>query len=163
MAEAPAVPADPVAGLIDGPLPAPVSLWPQTWESRLVIVLVVVAIVAAIVWSIRWWYANRHRRAALAELDRIIRATPSSSPEALASALALLVRRTALVVFPREQIAALSGTAWLRFLDYTYDGHEFSQGIGRALATAPYAAPATQPDIAALTDLTRRWIRTHHD
>jgi Domain of unknown function (DUF4381) len=53
-----------------------------------------------------------------------------------ADALALLVRRTALAIFPRETIAPLSGAAWLDFLDRSYEGHEFSQGAGRTLGLA---------------------------
>ena len=58
--------------------------------------------------------------------------------------------------------AGLSGAAWLRFLDRTYGGNEFSHGVGRALALAPYA-PHAQPDATALTDLIRCWIGAHHD
>ena len=150
------IPNDPVAGLIDIPLPAPVGLWPQTWASWIATALLIVGLVAAMIWVVRRWHANRYRRAALAELDEIMR-----TPQPTAGALDLLVRRTALAEFPRETIAPLSGAAWLSFLDKTYGGQEFSQGAGRALTFAPYAPPATG-DIATLADLVRRWIRTHH-
>jgi Ca-activated chloride channel family protein len=149
------IPNDPVAGLIDIPLPAQVGLWPQTWASWIVIALLVVGLVTATIWFVRRWHAHRYRRAALAELDRIVRGEPT------AAALELLVRRTALAEFPRETIAPLSGAAWLSFLDKTYGGQEFSEGAGRALALAPYA-PAGAGDVAPLAELVRRWIRTHH-
>ena len=165
MAEgAPPVPADPVAGLVDIPLPAPVSLWPQTWPARIVIVLLVAGLIVATWAFVRRWHANRYRRAALAELERIThgRAAGEGSTS-LASELALLVRRTALAVFPREQVAALAGPPWLAFLDRSYGGHEFSRGPGRVLDVAPYRLmPAGAPDAPALIDLIRRWIRTHH-
>src|SRR5262245_10805762 len=78
MAEAAQAP-DPLAGLIDIPLPAPVSLLPQTWPSRIAIVLVVVGLIAGLWWLVRWWHANRYRRAALAELARIERMCSSPS------------------------------------------------------------------------------------
>lgn len=156
-----AIPNDPVAGLTDIPLPAPLSLWPQTWASRIVIVLLIAGLIAATWWVVRRWHADRYRRAALAELDQILHsrgAAPST-----ADAMALLVRRTALAIFPREIIAPLTGSAWLNFLDRTYGGNEFSCGVGSVLARAPYAPqPITAGDVGPLADLVRHWIRTHH-
>ncbi|HET7802690.1 MAG TPA: DUF4381 domain-containing protein [Pseudolabrys sp.] len=151
------IPNDPVAGLIDIPLPVEVGLWPETWASQIAIVLLVVGLIAAIWWFARRWHANRYRRAALAELDRIMQA-----PQPTAGALELLLRRTALAVFPRDVIAPLTGQAWLAFLDSTCGGHEFSQGTGRALALSPYAPQTGAGNIAPLAGLVRRWIRTHH-
>ena len=139
-----------------GPAEDLLQQWPQTWLSWTVIALAIVSLVAAISWFVRRRHANRYRRAALAELDRIMR-----TPQPTAGTLELLVRRTALAEFPREAIAPLAGTAWLSFLDETYGGQEFSQGAGRALALAPYA-PAGTGDVAPLAELVRRWIRTHH-
>jgi len=152
------LPKDPVAGLIDIPLPLPVSLWPQTWTSVLVATLLAAGLIAAICWLAWRHYADRYRREALADLDRIMRA---STPNA--GALELLVRRTALAVFPRDEIVPLTGPAWLKFLDKAYGGHEFSQGVGRRLSLAPYS-PQQVPlaELGPLADLVRRWIRTHH-
>jgi Ca-activated chloride channel family protein len=136
----------------------PVSLWPQTWTSVLVATLLAAGLIAAICWLAWRHYADRYRREALADLDRIMQA---SAPNA--GALELLVRRTALVVFPRDEIVPLTGPAWLTFLDKTYGGHEFSQGAGRRLSLAPYS-PQQVPlaELGLLADLVRRWIRTHH-
>src|SRR5262249_19181416 len=113
MAEAAAQPADPLAGLIDIPLPPPVSLLPQTWPSRIALVLLAVGLIPRVWWLVRSWRANRYRRAALAELNDIAYAPVQGQTT---SALALLVRRTALAAFPRQEIAALTGRAWLAFL-----------------------------------------------
>jgi len=150
---------DPVAGLIDIPLPREVSLWPQTWPARVALVLVCAGIIVAAWRFARTWRANRYRREALRELKQI---TQMPSHE-LAMQLSMLVRRTALAAFLREQVAPLSGTAWLAFLDGTSSVTEFSCGPGRWLASAPYAR--TEPDDdqrSALIALIRRWIRGHH-
>ena len=161
MAELPAR-ADPVAGLIDIPLPQEVSLLPQTWASRIAVGLLLVAVIAA-VWSIlRHLFLNKYRREALAELKGIERAAGDVRPDALAQ-LTVLVKRTALAAFPREQVASLAGPAWLSFLDRTYGGDEFSHGIGQLLASAPYQR--TQPSeaqLGSLVGLVNRWIRGHH-
>jgi len=208
MAEAAQAP-DPLAGLIDIPLPPPVSLLPQTWPSRIAIVLLVAGLIGGVWWVLRWWRANRYRRAALAELAGIERMC--SSPSAVipgeprqqrdpgskypgigqtgatgvhgsrlsrraalgrddsrdvTSALALLVRRTALAAFPRQEVASLAGPAWLAFLDRSYGGDGFSHGAGRVLSLSPYEpqrSGAGGADMRPLIDLVHRWIRNHHD
>jgi Ca-activated chloride channel family protein len=103
--------------------------------------------------------ANRYRREALAELKQIV----GMAPQQIGSQLSLLVRRTALAAFPREQVASLTGEAWLAFLDRSLDCTEFSAGPGRLLASAPYAPIGPgERQLVGLVELTRRWIRRHH-
>jgi Domain of unknown function (DUF4381) len=165
LAEAQAPPADPVAGLIDIPLPPETSLWPQTWTARIIIAVVLIALVSAAFWFARQWWLNRYRREALAELERIeVALETGTKTQGLVDRLALLVRRAALAAFPREDVVALTGPAWLTFLDRTYRGEEFSQGSGRVLGTAPYQPRSAQgtADLHALIGLVRRWIKVHH-
>jgi Ca-activated chloride channel family protein len=151
--------ADPVAGLIDIPLPPEISLWPTTWLARIVIVVLFLAVTTGTWQFLRHRRANRYRREALAELKQIV----AMAPQQIASQLSLLVRRTALAAFPREQVASLTGEAWLAFLDRSLDGTEFSAGPGRLLASAPYSPlPPGERQLAGLVALTRRWIRRHH-
>ena len=163
MAEVQSAQVDPVAGLIDIPLPPPVSLWPQTWTLRIALALVIACAVAGLWRFIHHRRANRYRREALAELDRIggSRGTGESG-EQLAE-LSLLVRRTALAAFPRETVAPLAGPAWLAFLDRSYGGQGFSEGAGRLLASAPYQrAPLGSGELRSLAVLVRQWIKVHH-
>lgn len=162
MADPQTRPADPLADLIDIPLPQEVSLLPQTWPLRIAIVLIAVLVVWTIWRFVHHRCANRYRREALSELDRIGQ-TSDAAPRRLADQLALLVRRTALGAFPRETIAPLTGTAWLAFLDRSYGGDEFSRGVGRWIVSGPYQQ--TEPgrdELNALRALVDRWIRVHH-
>lgn len=162
MAEVQSTNIDPVAGLIDIPLPPEVSLWPQTWEARIAIVLLLAAVITAVWRLARYWRTNRYRREALAELSRIGNPTASAGGELL-TRLALLVRRTALAAFPREQVASLIGPAWLSFLDRSYGGQEFSRGVGRLLVSASYQRSAPgEAELQSLSALVRRWIKVHH-
>ena len=149
--------ADPVAGLVDVPLPTPVSLWPETWPLRIAVTVVAVGLMVAVWQLLRWWHRNRYRRAALAELDRIEGEHDATSvPLALAS----LVRRTALAAFPRDKVASLTGVAWLAFLDRTADTRTFSEGAGRALEDVAYRP--TPADARPLIRAVRHWIKAHH-
>lgn len=131
------------------PEPAPISMAPQTlgwvWLGLLALVLL-----SVLVWHLlKRWRRDAYRRAALGELAH-------SAPDA--SSLALLVRRTALAAYPRAAVASLFGDAWLTFLDKTYGGSGFSDGPGKALATAPYQdETAGEP----LRLLVKEWIKKH--
>ena len=162
MAEAQTKPVDPLAGLIDIPLPREVSLWPQTWPLRIALVLIAAAALLAAWRLVHLYRAGKYRREALAELDEIRRAA-DSAPDQVAARLSLLVRRTALGAFPRETVAPLAGPAWLAFLDRSYGGEEFSQGAGRLLISAPYQRTSPNRDqLDELVNLVRRWIGGHH-
>ena len=162
MAEAQSMTADPVAGLIDIPLPREVGLWPQTWEARLATVLLLMVLVASVWRFAHYRRVNRYRREALAELNAVRRSSAADRSDLLAR-LSVLVRRTALAAFPREQVAPLTGPAWLAFLDRSYGGQEFSNGVGRLLVSGPYRQiPPDDAELQSLVALVRRWIRGHH-
>lgn len=138
------------------PAPAP-SWWPPApgwWLLGLLFValLVVAGWRLAVLW--RHW---RLRRRALDELQRLVRSY-RDDPRALTAGLSILLRRAALARFPRREVAALAGEAWLRFLDRTGDTNGFSNGAGRALADAPFQR-AARVESNALIGLTRRWLR----
>ncbi len=141
-------------GLLDRlePIPEPpiVSLWPQT-EAWLWVGLIAFALAA---WLIRRTLIHRHasayRRVALREIT-----AAAESPAALAE----ILRRTALVAFPRAEVAGLYGDEWLAFLDRTGGGSNFREGAGRAFAQAPYDDQIT--DGANLQLLAARWVRRH--
>jgi hypothetical protein len=155
--------ADPVAGLLDIPIPPEVSLWPATWPTRIAIAVFLAAAIVSFWQWLRHRRANRYRREALAELKRIAQVPDGTASRQTAAQLSLLMRRTALAAFPRETVAPLAGKEWLAFLDRSFAGTEFSDGPGRLLASAPYSPkPLGDAQLAALVELTGRWIRRHH-
>lgn len=102
---------------------------------------------------------QRRRAVILRQLDRLQRQYQAhNDSRAFAADLAILLRRAALSRFPRHQVAGLAGSDWLRFLDSTSDHQQFSQGIGKALADAPYQAHA-DCNVGDLYQLARTWLR----
>lgn len=156
--------------LVELPLPDAVSYAPQTvgWVGVAVIAFALVALATWAVWRRR--RQQRYRRVALTELASIeaLLAAPHVNAGQRASALAAiprLIKRTSLAVAPREQVAALTGDAWLAFLNRTR-GH-FDARSGALLALASYAPPhqvaaISQDDASALIVHTRDWIEHHH-
>jgi len=144
------------------PLPEPpvVSFWPQT-EAWLWVGFVGLALAA---WFVRFALirrrANAYRRAALRE---IAVATKSSAN------LAEILRRTALVAYPRAEVAGLYGDDWLDFLDRTggldrtSHGSDFREGVGRAFADAPYTDTEQGAESKQLAALAARWVRRHRN
>jgi len=152
-------------------LPEPAAWTPQTVGWYVLAVLVVISLLWLARGFVRRWAANRYRRAALAELASIQTrlggetgvGTESGPARALAEIPALL-KRTALAVFPRAEVAGLSGEAWLGFLDATGRTTDFTSGPGRILADLPYrrtAAATSADDIRELLSASQRWIRKH--
>jgi hypothetical protein len=84
---------------------------------------------------------------------------------AMLAAIPRLLKRTSLEVAPREQVAALTGDAWLAFLQRTRG--RFDAQTGPLLTLASYAPPEqvarlSQDDAAALIRHARDWIEHHH-
>lgn len=75
-------------------------------------------------------------------------------------ALSALLRRVAISTAPRTDVAALSGSAWLAYLDKSFPDAPFSLGVGRCLANAQYrqTLPA-DTDMDELFKLCARWLQ----
>jgi len=164
------LPPDPgsLAGLHDIVEPAPVSLWPLAPGAQALVALAVIWLLAGCLLGWRLWRANAYRRAALGELEHLRPALrdPSTRGAALLD-LAVLLKRVALAAFPREEVAHLTGEAWIRFLHGTVRGSPFAGRPGELLTRLPHAGEAAVADagedgLEVLAGAAARWIRRHH-
>lgn len=131
------------------PEPPAIALTPQTLGWIVLGGLVVLLFLLCGWWIHKRWQANAYRRAALHELDQA-----GDDPAAIAK----IIRRAALVAYPRSDIVRLTGESWLEFLDSTYPGSAFSSGAGRIVSIAPYRP---QPATSELRAVARDWLRKH--
>lgn len=152
-----------IADLKDIPAPPPVSYAPQTAGWWVVGGLIVLGVLVYAFLRWRTWRRNRYRREAQAELDAIERAAgDAATREQALAALPALVKRTVLAWAPRQEVAPLSGEAWLRYLDRTYPQGGFVQGPGRQLDALAYGpGEIGKDDLTALMTLLHRWIDDH--
>jgi hypothetical protein len=150
--------------------PAPVSWVPQT-VSWLVLGIVLLGLVFVLAfWSIRRWRSNRYRREALAELAAIEKRLRAGDHGAIVT-VAVLLRRVALHIAPRERVASLTGEKWLGFLNGHVRHSVFTESAARLLIDVAYA-PLTPPardrsggysdDRMELVGCARSWVRRHH-
>jgi hypothetical protein len=148
-----------VLQLRDIHLPAPPPLWPPAPGWWIVAGLLLVLLAWLTARAARHYRTRRRRRIVLAELASLEQQLASQgTPDALARMSALL-RRVALMRFPREQVAALTGSAWLRFLDESGGDGRFTHGPGRVLAAGPYQRSLpSELAIRELAALLRHWL-----
>jgi hypothetical protein len=148
-------------------LPDPVSWKPQTIGWYVVFGLVLFVIGCWVYGRVRCYRTNRYRRLALAELAVIERELQRPEKRARAlSEIPVLLKGTALSAFPRSEVAGLSGTRWLAFLDKTLGAKDFTQSEGRLLSELAYApvqriTQVSDEQIGNLLRLVRRWIKRH--
>jgi hypothetical protein len=144
-------------------LPSPVAWWPPApgWYVLSALVLVALLVVGVLQW--RRWRDNRYRREALAELSSIRASASTGYLERVPE----LLKRAALSVWPREEVAALTGPDWHRFLDRTAGLDRFCSGAGETLDQLAYsdsgsAAKALDArQSSALLDASELWLKKH--
>ncbi len=165
---------DPLAQLADIHLPGEVPFWPPApgWWMLAGVVLLSFVLIG------RYYYlqgqTRRRMNSALYELDQVYRTWQEKFQVETArnqAGLDLLygfnaiLKRVALVYYPQTDVAKLTGTAWLRFLDsadHSADhkadqGKDFSEGPGKVLRDGSYR-PVFSADVDALHTLTEKWI-----
>ena len=144
-------------------LPARISWWPPApgWWLLAAIILLAAVVLYAVH---RLRNRNYWRRFALMELTRLREQNEAQhfTPRAVVSELSILLRRVAISLFPREEVAALNGDAWLVFLDRGLgENTAFQSDAGRLLTTAPYRPEVAidSSTLSALFALAERWLK----
>jgi len=132
-------------------LPEPVSWWPPAPGWWLTTALIIVVFAGAF-WLLRQWQRRRWRREALEELARLQQSATSYQQ---LQQLSALLRRVAMTCFPRQQVASLTGPAWLDFLDS--NGGSFKD-YAEILLEAPYRAD-NMTEINGLIRQAEEWIK----
>ncbi|MCJ7433495.1 MAG: DUF4381 domain-containing protein [Anaerolineales bacterium] len=130
-------------------LPPTVPGWPSAPGWYVVFALLALAGVAMAWTSWKRWRANAYRRAALREL-----ASLENAP-----AMAALLRRTALAIVPRTEIAAMTGSVWVDWLAAQY-GETMPETVRTQLTAGVYGR-AAQHELGVLRDYAAGWIARH--
>ncbi len=154
-------------GLIEIALPQAIAYRPETIGWLILFGLVFILLVWIVYRRYQHRKANRYRRWALEKLEDIERILRQNlGLEKALAEIPVLVKQTALHCFPREKIASLSGDAWLRFLDVSYGGTDFTDGPGQILGQTAYQPQKRLEEYKAeeihdLIRIVRKWIKKH--
>ena len=134
-------------------VPDSVSWWPLAPVWWVLIAIVVGASACWVFFAYRRWKSNAYRRAALRELEALGDG---------AAGIPALMKRAALAVWPRSEIAGLSGERWIAFLRDT-SPDSFDDQSAEALLEVGYRRDGNLDagQRSSLVRSAKRWIATH--
>lgn len=149
---------DLLAQLRDIHLPAPIGFWPFAPGVYVLGVLFILLLLGSIFLLMRYIRAGHNKRQALRVLksyhqDYLKNANSQTS----AAQISELLKRVALVYYPREQVASLQGDAWIDFLNQTARQVDFTK-VRPLLIECPFQPPQSI-DLLPLFDVAKRWIQ----
>lgn len=101
---------------------------------------------------------SRYRREAWREFEQLRQRLPAeTAAQALVGECNALMKRVALMCWPRADVAPLNGPEWLAFLNATADADLFRD----VDATLPYRADGSAQAAAAFAEATGQWLQRH--
>lgn len=138
--------------------PAEPSWWLPATAQLLLFFIAVTCV--AVLW---YWSRRRQKRRLLLlakfELHDICRQFDEhGDAQKLSLELSRWLKQLALLAFPEQRPAGLTGFEWLAFLDRTLGDNRFSVGEGRVFGDAVYRRRA-EFDAARLIDLCASWLQ----
>jgi len=131
-----------LSNLRDIVVPDPPPFWPPASG-----VWIALAIVVATMLLIGWHLHTARKRNAYRKAGLLLLDNARTSYD-----VSVIMKRVALAVFPREQVASLYGDDWAAFLHRTCPGSYFSSMASSTMSVAP------DPQVIRLADT---WIRHH--
>ena len=151
-----------IRGIEEIQAPGPVSWLPQTlgWQVLAGLLLLWLLNLGRRRWQ--YWRRNRYRKFALLQLKAITTSAQESNRQL--AAIAALLKATALQAYPRKEIAALSGSAWLDWLDQRTARPCFSK-TDELLTQQLYRdhREIGDEELKQLTLAIATWIREHRE
>ena len=128
--------------LRDVHLPDAIGIWPLAPGWWLVFGVVLGLSVVALRRALINYRAGAARRLALRQLKQIRNEyARHGKPVRFAADVSELLRRSMLAYSPRQDVAGLTGQAWLDWLDHDLALPQFKGDTGRALLELPYRNP----------------------
>jgi Domain of unknown function (DUF4381) len=110
-----------------------------------------------------WFYKRLRRKNAIKTARKYlasIKENPALDNGKKLRELSMLIRRVAISITPRTEVASLTGRQWLAFLDKSVTGAPFSAGCGQLLTDGPYRNnPPNELEISQLISLCEDWLK----
>lgn len=149
---------DPLAQLRDIHLPEVIGWWPLALGWIALFVLGFSLCLLALFYIRRHYHRGRARREGLRLLMQYEKEyQQGASPQLVSAQISDILRRMALVYFPREEIAGLQGELWLDFLNKSGKGLNFNE-VRECLLLLPYQ-PEQAADLSPLFVCAKSWVK----
>jgi len=139
--------------------PSTIGWWPLApgwWLAGIILLSLITLAVLALLQLRQRRERERYRQ----EGVRLLQEVDTSHPRAV-EAINTLLKRVAVVSFGRRRCAALTGTAWVEFLQ-TSSGLEMSEPARNALLESLYRTDCGRDGITDLQSFAVQWVRRHN-
>lgn len=139
-------------------LPKAIPMWPLA-PGWILLFFVLIGILGYVIYFI--YQRKRKRQTILFILQQLkaLQALTQHNPDNIniTAQLSILMRRAALHYYKRDEVAGLSGEAWLQFLNVSGNTTQFTLKIGQLLIDAPYCKQHSA-DLSDLFSLVHNWL-----
>lgn len=137
--------------------------WIPAWLTLPELIVMVVVSLVLLIFGFYIWNKRRKQRYTihyamqrLDQLEKLMLFNPENIH--VAAELSIIIRRTALYYFQRDDVAGLAGRDWLQFLNKSGQTTQFTSEAGQLLIDAPYRK-INYEDLTALIELTKNWLK----
>lgn len=145
--------------LIDIHLPSEPADWPPAYGWWLLLALCLGLFVVALRYQLKRRKFKQQRQEIVTMVDALEGQLKKGQGVTALADLNTLLKRIAIQYYPRQEVASLSGEAWLQFLDNSGEMQNFTKGDGKLLAFTPYKADMPRDRrLQGLMVAVRQWI-----
>ncbi len=149
-----------LANLRDIAMPPLPAYWPPAAGATILAACALAFLAIYITYLVRTARANAYRRIAVAEIDRIC--GQASEDAGAVAAISAVLKRAALVAYPRVAVASLSGVEWATFLEHSNGARLGIDALKEFLVRVSDGALRLQPgDLNRLGEQAKAWARKH--
>ena len=147
-------------------LPATAGWWPLATGWYFLLGLLLLVLVWFSYQLLQRRINNRYRRAALRELQLLSENLQNAANKDVnLRQIPILLKRTALAAYPRNQVAPLSGKNWYNFLNSKLKTPLFTEATGSTLDTISYSTgdigAIDSQDLTELLSASKHWLKHH--
>ncbi len=138
-------------------VPAPISWWPIAPGWWFLLIFIIISGLVIRIAGVQFYLNRQDRREALRELAQLEKQHQNDmNSQWCAAELSKLLKRVALVYYPRTEVAGLYGDAWISFLNRTGKGIHFNS-VRMQLLELPWRS-CQYHNLEPLFKLARQWI-----
>jgi hypothetical protein len=149
---------DALAQLKDIHLPPPIGWWPLAPGWYVVMSLIFIWVVCCLYCAYQRYLNGRPKKQALVLLDLYaIQYAKEGTTQATSARISELLKRVALVYYPRQQVASIHGQEWIDFLNTTSKKLDF-ESVKTMLLDSPFK-PNEPINLNPLITLAKLWIK----